>query len=79
MEAFCSVFWEKFADMFYGLGGRCHEKIKREKKMNGESKGSCCLGLLDRTGRFNELLQSDSAVLVSVGPFYAQPVPSLGL
>lgn len=28
VEAF-SVFWEKFADVFYGLGGTCHDKIKR--------------------------------------------------
>lgn len=32
VEAFCSVCREKFADMFCGLGGRCHDKIKRGKK-----------------------------------------------
>lgn len=44
VEAFCSVFWEKFADMFYGLGGRCHDKIKREKKNERGVKGKLLFG-----------------------------------
>lgn len=55
VEAFCSVCREKFADMFCGLGGRCHDEIKREKKKRSK-KESCCLGTLDRTERFNEVL-----------------------
>lgn len=39
--------------------------LKRKKGKKKESKESCCLGPLDRTGGSNELLQSDSAVPVS--------------
>lgn len=72
MEDFCSAFRKKFAGMFYGLGGRCHGKIKKRKKKKSEfprclesEKAAIWGPLIGREGLMNRCL-IDSEVPVSV-------------